>query len=116
MSAYTDLHDWYVALPGNRFRIVRPIKWEVGRKGSDLWVIVPIGTVFDVSVPVWLRWAFDPRDARYLKAAALHDWTLEEGWDGVTAAGLFAEALKADGVGFARRLAMVLAVIVWTFR
>jgi hypothetical protein len=99
MSSYTDLADWYEPAGGILFRVVRPVEWEIGRKGSGLWVIVPLNYVFDVSIPALLRWAFDPRDPRYLKAAAL-----------------FSDALKADGVGFFRRLAMVLAVVVYKFR
>jgi hypothetical protein len=116
MSSYTDLADWYEPAGGILFRVVRPVEWEIGRKGSGLWVIVPLNYVFDVSIPALLRWAFDPRDPRYLKAAALHDWALEQGWDGVSSAALFSDALKADGVGFFRRLAMVLAVVVYKFR
>jgi hypothetical protein len=116
MSAYTELESWYVPVGGIRYRVVRPVEWEVGRRGSGLWVVVPVGYVFDVSIPLPLRWAFDPRDARYFKAAALHDWALEQGWGGVSAAALFSDALKADGVGFLRRLAMVLAVVTYQFR
>jgi hypothetical protein len=116
MSAYTDLAAWYAPAGGIRFRVTRPVKWEVGRLGSGLWAIVPIGYVFDVSIPRPLRWSFDPRDPRYLKAAALHDWALDDGWDGVSSAALFSDALKADGVGVLRRLAMVLAVVIYKFR
>ena len=115
MIRYTALHDWASPLPGARWRVVRPVPWEIGRPGSGLWLIVPIGYEFDVSVPWWLRWAVDRRDPRYLKAAALHDWALDDRWDRVSAAAAFADALRADGVGRARRLAMTLAVIVWRF-
>ena len=115
MSRYTALHDWATPLPGSRWRVARPVRWEIGREGSGLWLVVPVGYVFDVSVPWWLGWAVDPRDARYLKAAALHDWALDDGWDRVSAAAVFADALKADGVGRTLRLAMTIAVIAWNF-
>lgn len=116
MSAYTCLaRDWYVPLPGPRFEVRHPVIWEIGRKGSGLWVTVPPGYVFDVSVPPPLRWLFDPADPRYLKAACLHDWLLDDGWYRVTAAGVFGAALRADGVGFWRRVAMVVAVVLWRF-
>ncbi|KIT17459.1 DUF1353 domain-containing protein [Jannaschia aquimarina] len=114
MSRYTDLHGWWVETDTG-FRTIKPIFWEVGRKGSRLWVIVPIGYDFDVSIPVWARWLFDPRDPRYLKAAALHDWLLDDEWERVTAGGIFNRALRADGVGVLRRLAMTLAVVLFRF-
>ncbi|HBB81927.1 MAG TPA: hypothetical protein DC031_01320, partial [Sulfitobacter sp.] len=99
-----------------RYRTTRVLPWEIGRKGSGLWVEVPPGTAFDVSIPRPLWWAFDPHDPRYLKAAALHDELLKLGWDRVTAAAVFHCALVADGVPRARRLAMLLAVMLWRYR
>ena len=116
MSLYTDLgRDWYAPLTDLRFRVVLPVRWEVGRIGSGLWVTVPAGYVFDVSIPRWARRIFDPTDTRYLKAACLHDWLLEDGWYRATAAGVFGAALRADGMGFLSRLVMVTAVVVWRF-
>ncbi|WP_308917551.1 DUF1353 domain-containing protein [Jannaschia sp. LMIT008] len=117
MSRFTELADWYepVPGPGALFRTTAALPWEVGRVGSGLWVTVPPGYVFDVSIPRWAGLVFDRHDPRYLKAAALHDWTLEAGWNRVAAAGLFGSALKADGVGLLRRVVMVVAVILWRF-
>ena len=117
MSAFTRAGGWYEPV-GDRdllFRVTRPLPWEVGREGSGLWVVVPPGYLFDVSVPRWVRWLFAPDDERYLKAAALHDWSLDDGWNRIGAAGLFGSALKAEGVPLWRRLVMVIAVIVWNF-
>lgn len=112
MSAFTDQANW--AKPeGAGYITTAPLSWEVGRIGSGLWVRVPVGFAFDVSVPWLLRWIFDPHDPRYRKAAALHDYTLSLHWDRVSAAAAFADALAACGVGRIERLAMVLAVIVW---
>lgn len=114
MSAYTDAcYPW--ARRGAGYITTAPISWEVGRKGSRLWLHVPVGTPFDVTVPRLLRWLFDPHDTRFLKAAALHDYALADGWDRVSAAAAFCDALKADGVGKAQRLLMTLAVILWRF-
>ena len=77
--------------------------------------MVPAGYEFDVSIPRALSWAFDPTDPRYLKASALHDWALDQGWDGVSSAASFSDALLAEKVGFARRWAMVFAVIAYKF-
>lgn len=117
MSAYTDIPaDWYE--PDDEAYIVRhSLHWEIGKKGSGLWVLVPPGFRFDVSVPSWLQWLVNPHDTRFLKAAALHDWTLvKNGWDRVASAALFHDGLLADGVGKWDRLKMTLAVIVWRWR
>lgn len=112
MSAWTEAEAWYVRW-GDRYMTTRDVPWEIGREGSDRWFVIARGQCFDVTVPRVLRWIFDPHDARYLKAAALHDAMLGQGWSRLTAAAEFAEALRADGVGRARRLAMFLAVSLW---
>tara|TARA_R110002072_G_scaffold26966_23_gene88487 strand:+ start:437 stop:745 length:309 start_codon:yes stop_codon:yes gene_type:complete len=92
------------------FLTVGELHWEIGRKRSGLWVVVPDDFQFNVSIPWWASWAFDPEDERFLKAAALHDYLLKQGWDRVTAAGVFNEALRADKVSARTRLAMVTGV------
>lgn len=117
MSAYTD---W----PGEMLRVgltdhytaTMPLPWDLGFKGSGLTVTVPAEFPHDVSVPALLRWAFDPHDRRYQRAARLHDWLLHKGWSRSEAAGVFNEALKADAVPFWRRLLMFLAVALWRYR
>jgi hypothetical protein len=109
MSDYTDLRDWCVPM-GDDFITVRAIRWHLGRSGSGWVYTVEAGFRFDVSIPVWAQWAFDPKDERYLKAACLHDHMLENGWSRVTAGAEFHEALRADGVGRIRRKLMWLAV------
>lgn len=114
MSAFTEQTDWHEK-QGAGYITTAPLDWEVGRKGSGLWLRVPVGTFFDVSVPRFVHWLFSPHDARYRKAAALHDYALADGWDRVSAAAAFADALKAGGVGRLERLTMVFGVIVWRF-
>lgn len=113
MSAYTDASDWCQHDSDLMYITTAPLSWEIGRKGSGYVVDIPVGWIFDVSVPLVLRWIFSPHDIRYLKAAAVHDWLLEDRWSRVTAGAEFHEALRADGVGMGRRLAMWLAASVW---
>jgi hypothetical protein len=113
MSAYTDAVGWAERLDGIRYRVVKPLRWEVGSEGSGLWLEVPPGRVFDVSVPRLARWLFNPHDPRFRRAAALHDEMLVLGWSRLTAGAEFAEALRADGVGAGCRFAMWLAVSLW---
>jgi elongation factor P hydroxylase len=105
-------HEW-CARHGDAYLTTQEVEWEIGVQGSDLFLRVPAGFRFDVSVPGWLRWAFDPDDPRYLLAAALHDYAIHDlGWGRVSAAAPFSEALRAAGVGRTRRLVMVLAVTI----
>lgn len=114
MSAYTDNPGW-LSPDGDGYRVERHIWWELGRVTSGLWIEVPPGFRFDVSVPWFARWLFSPHDKRFLKAAALHDWLLADGWSSVEAAGVFHQAMKADGVPRWRRLVMFLAVVLFRF-
>lgn len=117
MSAFTSLVDWCEPCGGKYFRTTKPVMWELGVKGSGLWVTVPVGYVFDVSIPRALWLILDPTDERFLKAACLHDYSLHVmGWDKVSAAALFSGALTASGVRRALRLIMVVCVIAWRFR
>lgn len=114
MSQYTALTDWYEPDPRRfHWRTTKRVRWEIGTEGSNLWLQVPAGFLFDISVPWWLWWAVQPDNPRFMKAACLHDYALRVGWSRVAAAAVFAEALKADGVRSLKRLLSVLAVIVW---
>jgi len=115
MSAYTDALP-VVELGGGDYLTDADLRWDIGREGSDLTYIVRAGFQFDVSVPGLLRWAFNPNDRRFLKAAALHDHMLMDVWSQVESAAVFHEALKADKVGATKRLAMFLAVALWRYR
>lgn len=116
MSAYTKAANWCVSLDGRKYITVRPLSWELGRKESGYIVTVPRDYVFDVSIPWFARWIFDPHDPAYLKAAALHDCLLDRQWERVSAAAVFHNALKADQVSLWRRLTMWLAVSLFRFR
>ena len=118
MSKFTELKNWCEELPqGAIYRTTEEVCWEIGAKGSGLNFDVPKGYIFDVSIPLLLRWILSPRDEKFLKAGCLHDYALhEKGWDRVSAGALFASALKAEGVNKYKRLAMVISVIVWKWR
>ena len=116
MSAYTDAVDWCAFVSGIQYRTTKPLIWRVGPHGIGAEYAIPVGMLFDVSIPWGLRWLFNPHDHRYLKAAVLHDHFLESGWDRFTAGSQFHEALKADDVPRWRRLVMALAVILFKYR
>jgi hypothetical protein len=115
LSAFTEQRDW-AKREGTGDVTTSDLAWEVGCKGSGLWMRVPSNYYFDVSVPWFARWLFRKSDLRYSKAAALHDYALDSGWDRVSSAALFNDALTACGVGKVERLAMTLGVIVWRWK
>ena len=106
------------------------LAWEIGVKGSGLWVVVPVGTHFNVSIPWllhwiarvpffprWLRDLFDPHNPKYLKPSALHDYCLHVLKFGrVSAAAPFSDALKTEISGRLHRLLMVAGVIAWNWK
>lgn len=116
MSVYTDWNGAMIRVGGSDFYVAtKPLSWDVGFKGSGLTVTVPMAYRHDVSIPWILSLAFSRHDPRFQRAARLHDWLLDQGWDRVTAAGVFNDALKADGVSAARRYAMTMAVAFYRF-
>lgn len=107
--------DW-CRRSGARYVVTRPLSWSIDTD-RDAELIVPAGFTFDVSIPPALHWLLNPHDTRYLRAACLHDYALHElRWPRVAAAAPFSMALRAEDLGRAHRLAMVLAVIVWNWR
>lgn len=111
MSAFTAARDWYVPSRG-RYVTTAPLTWEVGKVGSGFVVTVPRGFVFDLSVPWWGQWYANPHDPRHLGGAAVHDWLLHDGWPRWRAAGEFADALMASGVGRFKATVLAFATIV----
>ena len=102
--------NWAAPTGDGKYVVIAPLKWDVGRKGSGLTVEVPVGFRFDFSAPIGRH------NPRFRRAAALHDWALNDGWRRPAAAGLFEDALSADGVGRVQRLAMTLVVLIWKWR
>jgi hypothetical protein len=138
MSSYTNPGEWCKPSGGIKYISTSPLVWELGYKGSGYRLIVPEGTVFDVSIPQsqprpWQPWRlpywalrevvvkkinrlFNPHDPHFLKAAALHDTMLLEGFARTTAGAEFHEALKADQVVRWKRLVMWLAVSLFKYK
>jgi hypothetical protein len=111
MSRYTNYSSLVDLQEGSyKLRLIDELSWEIGHVNSGLFITVPAGYIFDVSIPWWARPVFSPLDRRFFKAAALHDYMLEQGYSRTSSAGVFNEALEADDVSRLRRLFMYLAV------
>lgn len=120
MSRFTNIFDWYEP-HGDKYITTKELVWEVGTLGSGLFVRVPIGFVFDKSVPRWLTWLgrwfslFNPHAQHHLKGSALHDYTLYLKWDRVSAAAAGSNAWYATGTKRFERLVLVISVIIWNW-
>ena len=99
-----------------KYRTLYPIVWDIGFKGNHNKETVPAGYEFDVSIPWFARWIFNRHNPRYFKAAALHDYMLEIGYDKVSAAGAFNHGLKSKKVPYVTRFIMTLAVALYRFK
>jgi hypothetical protein len=121
MSQFTDASDWCVPVGGIDYRVTKALEWYIGSPEGRL-IVVPVGRIFNVSIPEGLRWLFSPHDPRFLKAAAIHDEMLHHlGFDRlpngrVHAAGQFHHALLVAGVPVIERLPMLLAVLLFKYR
>ena len=112
MSGYTDHFAIIPDLTTDRWTLVNPLVWDIGKKASGLQVVVPSGFKSDLAtIPWFVRWLFRTADPRYAKASVLHDWLLASGHSPITAAAEFTVALKADGVSNWRAIIMGLAVL-----
>lgn len=113
MSAYTEA-DPIRLVRGIKYVLIKPLIWHIGTLEGPIYE-VPSGFEFDVSVPKAGRSIFDPHDQSFHKAAALHDHMIKAGWNRLTSAGEFHEALKADKVVAWKRMAMFLSVALWKY-
>lgn len=117
MSRYTAFDGTFSRIPGtDRYTASKDLAWDVGRLGSGVSIIVPALFEHDVSVPGFLTPFFSRHDARFQRAARLHDWLLDDHWSAWTAAAVFYDALKADEVPRLKRWAMAVAVLGWIAR
>lgn len=118
MSAYTNFEDMYrIHMVDGHVKIIllSDLEWRIGHITGPLYV-VPNGFQFDVSIPWFFQWLFDPRDLNYAKGAALHDHMIHvSNWSRITAGAEFHNALKSSGVSRWKRLVMFLAVVLWKF-
>ena len=89
--------------------------WEIGKVGSGWWLIISAGTVFQISVPGWMRWALSPHDKRVLLAAAIHDELLKQDMDVAFASSEFRRAAKALGADGCFAWALFFSTFIWTF-
>ena len=95
MSSFTEFDAFERIGGGTRYRLRAALVWDVGRNGSDWFLIVSPGATFDLSVPRPLHLLLSPHDRIWLPAAAVHDHLIERGYDRAFAAAEFRRAVAA---------------------
>jgi len=99
-----------------RWETIAPLWFEIGGKGSGAMICVPSGFETDLAtIPPPARLLFSPADARYARAAVIHDYLLSlPDFSPLTAAVAFRDALRAAQVPEWRVVMMVTPVAIWT--
>lgn len=81
-----------------RWCFVGRLRWELGMRGSGLWVEAEEGSITDLaSIPKWLHWLVNPYAPETAEAAGKHDELLRRGFEQRMAAGEFYRALRDSG-------------------
>ncbi|MCW4114728.1 DUF1353 domain-containing protein [Aurantimonas sp. MSK8Z-1] len=113
MSGYTETP--FALIPGpDGWTATVALAFELGEKGSGLWLVAPADYVSDgPSIPWWARGWINPDDPRLQKAARLHDVAIERGWTAWSSTAVLYDAMRADGVSAPKRWAMAIAVLVF---
>lgn len=106
--------NWVEAAGADQYRVTRPTSWEVGKKGSGLFVQVPAGFQFESSIPRLLHWLVSPHDERLLWSAAIHDWLLENGYGAIFSAGEWYSGALKYRVPPRRAFSMCISIVVYT--
>ena len=91
------------------------VTWEMGKKGSGLFVHVPQDFEFESSVPSWIpKFVMDPDDPRYLPAAMIHDFLLRQGFGAVSSGAEWYRAARLEGVRKWSAFIRLLPVLTYT--
>lgn len=94
------------------FRLTEPLKYEVGRNGTGLYVEVPVMYETDFASVPFLFWWLAPPTGKYGAATIVHDYMCEHysGFSRVVADAVFLEAMRHLGAWWWRRMIMFMGV------
>jgi hypothetical protein len=96
------------------YELTEDLVWEIGKKGSGLYLYLNKGTQFDITVPKGLQWLQSPHDRILLLAALVHDELLERGFDNAFASSEFRRAAIARGKNSVYAWLLFFLTLAWT--
>lgn len=98
------------------WRLSADMPFDITYRDQRSRIIIPSGFDSDgPTIPALARVLFNPADARYMKAAILHDFMLQSrAFTPRQSAAAFRDALKAADVPAWRVKVMWIAVLIWT--
>lgn len=99
--------SWYRRIKGSH-------KYEVTEEQFYAGMLMPVGHVFDLSVPSWLTWLQSRHDPKLLRMAAWHDLWLKQGMDRGVAAAEARLIARADGIEAWYSHVLHWAMLIWT--
>lgn len=108
----TDMPN-FTRLSDGHYMTNAPLRWRIGGPMVDHPVIIPAGFTFDSSVPWYLRWLLSPHDPRFLLAACVHDWLLEQGYGRAQAAAEWYDGARKGGAPYKLARRYYVAVAWW---
>ena len=114
MSAFTHFSAFSRLNDTHRYQLDAPLCWDIGAKGSGWQFTIPKGTVFDITIPWFVRWAISPHDTRILPAAAVHDELLKQNFGPAFASAEFFRAAKARGCNTLWSWTLFISTLIWT--
>lgn len=107
--------DWCCQGNCRDYRMTVTMTWDIGQRGSG-WVLnIPEGSEFESSVPRGLHWALSPHDPYFLKAAAVHDTLLEQGFRRAFADSQWYEAALSEGAPPVKTRIIYLGMVIRRF-
>lgn len=116
----SDYSEFFAIEPVNNghWRLTRDMPFDLTYGDKRTRIVIPCGFETDgPTIPALARVIFNPADARYMKAAVVHDWMLsQKEYAPSQSAAAFRDALKAAAVPVWHVKIMWIAVLVWTSR
>lgn len=114
MSVFTTFTS-FSRLDGTaKYHLDAPLLWRIGAKHSEWELVIPAGTIFDITIPCYARLFLSPHDPKILPAAAVHDELLKRGFDPAFAAAEFRRAARARGCSPFWGWVLFLSTLLWT--
>lgn len=111
MSSFTTPLDVREADDGDHWKLLSEFDYERGRLGSGDIIRVPVGFITDFASVPRILWNILPPIGLAGKAAVIHDWLYSgQPFSRAACDGIYLEAMKALGVGWAVRYSMYAGV------